>query len=415
MLSYAINRVLALVRSPIGFILILAGILYYGGFLAFDFYGVGRDTCTFGSVALGETAWQYRTCTNSGVPALPASNPVSASVSTSGIEGQDGSRSIILRTPLASSWQSYELDAVGTAKYTTDSTRNCNGAAGFDIGGYSTNSGCSNVLQGEQSLAGTVRVIKTSTGRADVYVKECDTCEFIYKKTIDPEEDFIYASVSANTNEDNDPGSSGRASVRMNALRITGPINLAVPDNIPSSAGLIDILKKLSNWFSRLWNLVPLSIVGATEYTLPDASVPSLASQAEVSYDVSLEAAAPIDATISDGTYQVRYCTAGMVSKDGSIHSSTTPERCENVWSKQFDTTIPTKVGDYVVVAIMTQYDGVYDDGAWRWGQEKIIAQEALNVKTKAPIPGSESLPQPGFLAKFANGIINFFKQLFGV
>lgn len=207
---------------------------------------------------------------------------------------------------------------------------------------------------------------------------------------------------------------SSAGSVSISAFTVVKKsLNLAAPTNIPNTVGLSKILQIISAWFNKIWTALPLTITGQSEYTLPDSSV-SLSTGALVTYNIVLDAPTPLDETYSDGTYQVRYCTAGMVRKDGFIHSYTQPERCINQWRKDFQTSVPSIVGDYAVVAIMTQFDGVYESGLWRWSDERIVAQEALNVKTKAPIPGSQSLPQPGFLQKFISSIINFLKNIFG-
>ena len=180
--------------------------------------------------------------------------------------------------------------------------------------------------------------------------------------------------------------------------------------------GLSQLVSKVQSWFDSLFRFFALSITGPTSLTLPDSSSISTMADAPIVYDVTLTSPVLVDDAFEDGSYSVRYCSVGMVNDDGVVYDADAPVRCFNSWTATFSTIVPKAFDDYVVVAIMTESKGVYDTigKKWSFGAEEVIVRDALNVKTKAPIPGASSLPQAQSLQNFVQKFWSWIVGIFG-
>ena len=98
----------------------------------------------------------------------------------------------------------------------------------------------------------------------------------------------------------------------------------------------------------------------------------------------------------------------GLVDADGSVVSDLNAVK---ITGQTFDGSltfvVPSNPDNYVVVAIVTENNGVYDsiNQGWIWSGEEVILNEGFTIMSSVPIPVD---PQPGIL----QSIVSFFQSI---
>jgi len=185
--------------------------------------------------------------------------------------------------------------------------------------------------------------------------------------------------------------------------------DISVPEK-PSSTSLKSILLSITDWFMSLLDKLKhnfsFSITGSE--TVSPGSIET--------YHIELVADTPIDTDYTDGTYQVRYCNAGLVDSAGNILSELGASETTNTCNMNLTITVPDDVRNYAIVGVMTEFNGVYNSETklWEWSDETVIKKEALSLTSKAPIPVYKPVSSPlSSIIKFFENIWNWFKNLF--
>lgn len=177
----------------------------------------------------------------------------------------------------------------------------------------------------------------------------------------------------------------------------------------PAAPSLASFAAVLKGWLQKLLDVIPfLTITGSASPVLGTSQT----------YTASITPPLAQDVDYADGTYAVRYCNVALMRSDGTIITEKGFEACTNAaypqsaYSTSFNTQIPTQTGKYAVVAVMVESRGTFDatTQAWTFAPYEIIAQEALNIETKAPLPGSTLPLKPASSNIFAR----IWQSLFG-
>lgn len=204
-------------------------------------------------------------------------------------------------------------------------------------------------------------------------------------------------------------GNYGGGSARMTAYAtLKSNALILAPTETPAKPSLSTLISGIREWLKRLLDAVPfLTIVGSQSPMLGTTQT----------YTVSLSSPAPIDEQYADGTYAVRYCNTALMKDDGTIIAEKGFQTCQNTYADTFTVTIPRTAGKYAVVAVMAESKGTFivdtayaGGGTWQFSEYEIIAKDALDITTKAPIPGASSIP----LAPSKNLFAKLFDFLFG-
>jgi len=186
---------------------------------------------------------------------------------------------------------------------------------------------------------------------------------------------------------------------------VAKPINL--PDNTKiSKPSLTGILDSIWQWLLDLWNKLlqlPHSITGVQE---------PLVGSTET-YQISI-ALPPADTNYSDGTYQYRTAKWFVVKNDRSV-------LVESDWKDVVDTyvdtatiTYPSNPENYMLVAVVYQYDMVYNTTKQDWSiaKQDIIAKEGISIKTKLKAIDISSIAKPS-TSSLIDSLISWLKGLF--
>lgn len=188
----------------------------------------------------------------------------------------------------------------------------------------------------------------------------------------------------------------------------TGGLILA-PANAPGAPSLSSLISAIRDWIKRMLDAVPfLSVVGTQSTSLGSTQT----------YQAALTAPHALDSAFADGTYAVRYCNTALVKTDGTILAETGFETCTDSYAKSFTAKLPSQAGQYAVIAVMAESKGTYsttttygtETSAWAFAPYEVIAKDALDITTKAPIPGAADIP----LKPSGNFLTNLLRALFG-
>ncbi len=121
------------------------------------------------------------------------------------------------------------------------------------------------------------------------------------------------------------------------------------------------------------------------------------------------------DSDYTDGTYQVQNFGAVWADKAGNIIESIEFRR---VYGSYYDTVTitPTKTGEYALVALIIQYDQIYDTTTSQWitSPEEVLVKDARKLTVETPEPPTP--PRPSFGEWFSNiwnSITDWFRGLF--
>lgn len=167
--------------------------------------------------------------------------------------------------------------------------------------------------------------------------------------------------------------------------------------------GWIDWIFKLNEWITEFFKKIfGLSIVGK------DLVEPNTIE----TYDINLISTPP-DSDWSDGSYSVQYSNWALIDSENSIVQQGTWEETYGEYKKQVSITTPSDIGNYILIATITQYEMAYDfsNRLWNVEEERILTKEAIDVQTKYTVIEPEK-PSPPSFADLINKIIDFIRSL---
>jgi len=142
--------------------------------------------------------------------------------------------------------------------------------------------------------------------------------------------------------------------------------------------------------------------ISGNENIMPDVSE---------DYVITLLTEAP-DSDYSDGTYTVKHANWGLMNSNQEIIEEGVWERIYGDYQKNISIIIP-QVGEYMLFAVITQVDMVFDDisGNWTESNETLLVKEVLNVNVKHPIT-EPTAPTPLGFTTLLNSIAEWLSGL---
>lgn len=186
-------------------------------------------------------------------------------------------------------------------------------------------------------------------------------------------------------------------------------VNIILSPTTPQPKGFDAILKAISDfnkWISDfIKKILGFSIAGTTEVS------PNTLQVYSIDMNVS-----PADNDFSDGSVSWQFGDWGVVDSSNNTIKYGTPERISNgKYQKNITLTIPSNIGDYALVGIITEIKGEWDSatGNWTYSNETIINKEAINLRTRYSVIEPTMPTSKGFLG-IINAIVEWFRRLFG-
>ena len=166
------------------------------------------------------------------------------------------------------------------------------------------------------------------------------------------------------------------------------------------------ILSKIADWFKNLFESLKLLSVTGESTVLPGSNQ---------NYTILLSVNQP-NSDYSKGNYQVQYANWALVDSSNNIKQQGSWEQINGVYSKTISIIIPSEVNKYVLIAVINQYDMVYDypTKTWKTTKDEVVSKEAYNLEAKLPVP-TITAPSMNKFLDIINSIINWFKNLFGL
>jgi len=132
-------------------------------------------------------------------------------------------------------------------------------------------------------------------------------------------------------------------------------------------------------------------------------------------YQIELRVPPP-DLNWSDGTYQVQYASWALIDKNKNIIQEGEWEEINGTYLKNITIKAPENVDDYLIIAMVTQFDMNYntETKSWDTSEEKIILLESINLRTTKPtIITKPSKPSPKGIISWINSVLGWFSNLF--
>ena len=173
-------------------------------------------------------------------------------------------------------------------------------------------------------------------------------------------------------------------------------------------------LQKINDWIIDLFKkLFGLSLTGLGE----------VEPNTIQTYQINMSVPVP-DSDYSDGTISYQFGYWGIVDSNNKTFQSGTPEDVFGSFVKNVTITTPSNPGNYLLIAFVTQIDGIYNitkknlgqcigSNCWEFTEEKIINEEALSILNKYVIDPPEK-PSPGLFSQLVQLIKNFLCGAFG-
>ena len=176
----------------------------------------------------------------------------------------------------------------------------------------------------------------------------------------------------------------------------------------PSPSGLDTVLQSLTDWvfkmFSNVKDIISFSIIGSEELIAGDTET----------YNIHLTTNVP-DMDYSDGYYETQYAYWALINKEKNIIMG--EKKGLEVFGEYdiiVNITIPNIPNDYILMSTITQINSSYNYNTKKWNNtdEVIVKKEALNLKTKIPIPDK---PQSSGLSDIFTNIADWLKSIFDI
>ncbi len=106
----------------------------------------------------------------------------------------------------------------------------------------------------------------------------------------------------------------------------------------------------------------------------------------------------PANSNYSSGKYSVQYSNwAFMDSNNNILQKGPWTKITNGKFNKKIDLTLPTKVGDYILLGVITEKDYVFNvtNGVWKSGGYIIKSKKVIPINVKYDItpPPNNSLP----------------------
>lgn len=258
-----------------------------------------------------------------------------------------------------------------------------------------------------------LEVVKDTGDLWDVFIKRCGTCQKEYLRTISIS-NIQRFRVKSDVSIDSSVGHLATAKINFYIQPDAFGQVVSDPPVPESPKGFSSWIASIFDWIKDFFSRF-LAISGPSVLTLPGGGA---AAGDPLTYNVELTAPYSIDEDFGDGTYSVRYCTVGMVDSKGNVIDSDESVRCTDSYSTSWTTNTPNKIGEYLVVALMTENNATYNTATnlWEWQGEQVLMREAFNVQTGAPLPSDVPASQ-GFLSFIAglwNALLDLFRGIFG-
>jgi len=202
----------------------------------------------------------------------------------------------------------------------------------------------------------------------------------------------------------NPKGSDWLVECKGNIIVRTKPLPPELPQPTPPQpSGFLNILKSIWAWIKSIFTTIfPFSSIIGEAVVEPNTIH---------TYKISLTAPFPDDVW-DDGNYQVQYANWVLVDKDQQIIQEGEWERVYGNYNKDVTITAPSKIDDFMLVAVITQYDMTFVSGSWTSGEEQIMTKEAINLKTEYTVT-IPSIPSPSGFLNLINKFFDWLKNLF--
>jgi hypothetical protein len=162
-----------------------------------------------------------------------------------------------------------------------------------------------------------------------------------------------------------------------------------------------NLINKIIDWLKSLFSFFIYQIYGEQQ--------PLVGSQQTYTINITTT---PPDSDYSDGSYQIQYASWALLDSSGKIISKGDWEEVRGTYYKQITITIPPTPQNYVITAIIYQYDMKYNPSTQKWDivKEDVVAKEAISLNAKVIAPPK---PQPPSIMDVINRIIDWLKNLF--
>lgn len=189
------------------------------------------------------------------------------------------------------------------------------------------------------------------------------------------------------------------------SIKFTSFVEPVSPPTKPTPTGFFGLLQKINDWIQNIFSkLFGLSITGLTNVEPNTMQV----------YPINMIVPIP-DSDYSDGNISYQYGYWGVVDKNNKTLQSGEILGINGSFITNLTITTPSNPGDYMIIGVVTQSDGVYNyqTKTWTYSQENIINKEAISILNKY-IVAPPTKPISGGFTQFIQSIIDFFKKLFG-
>jgi hypothetical protein len=170
---------------------------------------------------------------------------------------------------------------------------------------------------------------------------------------------------------------------------------------IPPKPVWESVVSKLLGWLRNIFSFFTYQIYGEQQ--------PLVGSQQTYTINITTT---PPDSDYSDGTYQIQYASWALLDSSGNIISKGDWEEVRGRYYKQITLTIPSNPGNYVITAVIYQYDMRYNATTLSWNvvKEGVVAKEAISLNAKVIAPPRL---QPPPITNIISKIVDWLKGLF--